>query len=137
MRAPSLIARCDGHSCPCRHQARHTDEPDPGGTDRDAAAEGHADGAPEPEPRQDDPPEPARDRVRHLTDTIERVLDERAWTQEALAEEIGLSRVHFNRLLNHRRQLTRRSRRKLKDWAERHSISPEDLWVRREHRTAA
>ncbi len=70
-------------------------------------------------------------------DTIERVLDERAWTQEALAEEIGLSRVHFNRLLNHRRQLTRRSRRKLKDWAERHSISPEDLWVRREHRTAA
>lgn len=60
---------------------------------------------------------------------IERVLEERAWTQEALADEVGISRVHFNRLLRNRRSLTKRSRRKLMDCPILQGIPHGDLWV--------
>ena len=63
--------------------------------------------------------------------TIERLLEERAWTQEALADEIGICRVHFNKLVNRRRRLTRRSRRKLLDCPLLRDIPAEDLWERR------
>ena len=59
---------------------------------------------------------------------IERVLEDRCWTQEALADEVGLSRVHFNRLLNGRRPLTRRSRRKLMDCPILAGFAPGELW---------
>ncbi len=63
-------------------------------------------------------------------DAVERVLDALCWTQEGLADEVGISRVHFNRLLNRRRPLTRRSRRKLLDCPQLEGLAPEDLWVR-------
>jgi len=61
-------------------------------------------------------------------ETIERVLDHLCWTQEGLADEVGISRVHFNRLLNGRRPLTRRSRRKLLDCKVLQDLTPDDLW---------
>jgi len=61
-------------------------------------------------------------------ETIERLLDDMALTQEALASEIGLSRVHLNRLINRRRPLTRRSRRKLLDCTLLQGVQREDLW---------
>jgi hypothetical protein len=61
-------------------------------------------------------------------ETIERVLDHLCWTQEGLADEVGISRVHFNRLLNGRRPLTRRSRRKLLDCRVLKDLTPDDLW---------
>lgn len=61
-------------------------------------------------------------------ETIERVLDHLCWTQEGLADEVGISRVHFNRLLNGRRPLTRRSRRKLLDCPVLKDLTPGDLW---------
>ena len=61
-------------------------------------------------------------------ETIERVLDHLCWTQEGLADEVGISRVHFNRLLNGRRPLTRRSRRKLLDCPVLKDLTPDDLW---------
>ena len=61
-------------------------------------------------------------------ETIERVLDHLCWTQEGLADEVGISRVHFNRLLNGRRPLTRRSRRKLLDCPVLQDLTPDDLW---------
>ena len=61
-------------------------------------------------------------------ETIERVLDYLCWTQEGLADEVGISRVHFNRLLNGRRPLTRRSRRKLLDCPVLKDLTPDDLW---------
>mgnify|MGYP002725825730 FL=1 len=61
-------------------------------------------------------------------ETIERVLDHLCWTQEGLADEVGISRVHFNRLLNGRRPLTRRSRRKLLDCPVLQNLTPDDLW---------
>jgi hypothetical protein len=60
---------------------------------------------------------------------IEQVLEERAWTQEALADEVGISRVHFNRLLRRRRPLTKRSRRKLMDCPILRGFTADDLWV--------
>lgn len=62
---------------------------------------------------------------------IDRVLEARAWTQEALADEVGICRVHFNRLLNQRRRLTRRSRRKLMDCPLLQGIPHDELWERR------
>ncbi len=62
---------------------------------------------------------------------IEAVLEERAWTQEALADEVGISRVHFNRLLRRRRALTKRSRRKLMDCSILRGIPHDELWERR------
>jgi len=56
------------------------------------------------------------------------VLDHLCWTQEGLADEVGISRVHFNRLLNGRRPLTRRSRRKLLDCPVLKDLTPDDLW---------
>ena len=56
------------------------------------------------------------------------MLDHLCWTQEGLADEVGISRVHFNRLLNGRRPLTRRSRRKLLDCKVLDHLSPDDLW---------
>ncbi len=61
---------------------------------------------------------------------IEYVLEEHCWSQEALADEVGISRVHFNRLLNGHRPLTRRTRRKLLDCAVLQGFEPEELWVR-------
>lgn len=61
-------------------------------------------------------------------ETIERVLDQLCWTQEGLADEVGISRVHFNRLLNGRRPLTRRSRRKLLDCPVLKNLTPDELW---------
>ena len=63
-------------------------------------------------------------------EAVERVLDSLCWTQEALADEVGISRVHFNRLLNGRRALTRRSRRKLLDCPQLAGLTPDDLWTR-------
>lgn len=62
-------------------------------------------------------------------DTVDAVLERLCWTQEALADEVGVSRVHFNRLLNQRRPLTRRCRRKLLDCAQLRGLKPDDLWV--------
>ncbi len=61
---------------------------------------------------------------------IERVLEDHCWSQEALADEVGISRVHFNRLLNGHRPLTRRTRRKLLDCAVLQGLSPDELWAR-------
>ena len=61
-------------------------------------------------------------------ETIEQELDRLCWTQEGLADEVGISRVHFNRLLNGRRPLTRRSRRKLLDCKVLQDLTPDDLW---------
>lgn len=61
-------------------------------------------------------------------ETIEAILDARAWKQEALASEIGICRVHLSRLLNGRRPLTRRVRRKFLDCAVLHGIEEGDLW---------
>lgn len=63
-------------------------------------------------------------------EAIERVQDRLYWTQEALADAVGISRVHFNRLLNGHRPLTRRTRRKLLDCAVLQGFEPEELWVR-------
>ena len=72
---------------------------------------------------------PTHTTYRIRRETIERVLDHLCWTQEGLADEVGISRVHFNRLLNGRRPLTRRSRRKLLDCQVLEHLSPDDLWA--------
>jgi len=61
-------------------------------------------------------------------ETIEQELDRLCWTQEGLADEVGISRVHFNRLLNGRRPLTRRSRRKLMDCKVLEHLTTDELW---------
>ncbi len=61
-------------------------------------------------------------------ETIEQELDRLCWTQEGLADEVGISRVHFNRLLNGRRPLTRRSRRKLMDCMYLEHLTTDELW---------
>jgi len=71
---------------------------------------------------------PTHTTYRLRRETIERVLDHLCWTQEGLADEVGISRVHFNRLLNGRRPLTRRSRRKLLDCRVLKDLTPDDLW---------
>ena len=71
---------------------------------------------------------PTHTTYRIRRETIERVLDHLCWTQEGLADEVGISRVHFNRLLNGRRPLTRRSRRKLLDCKVLDHLTPDDLW---------
>ena len=71
---------------------------------------------------------PTHTTYRLRRETIERVLDHLCWTQEGLADEVGISRVHFNRLLNGRRPLTRRSRRKLLDCPVLKDLTPDDLW---------
>lgn len=71
---------------------------------------------------------PTHTTYRIRRETIERVLDHLCWTQEGLADEVGISRVHFNRLLNGRRPLTRRSRRKLLDCRVLKDLTPDDLW---------
>jgi len=71
---------------------------------------------------------PTHTTYRLRRETIERVLDYLCWTQEGLADEVGISRVHFNRLLNGRRPLTRRSRRKLLDCRVLKDLTPDDLW---------
>ncbi len=71
---------------------------------------------------------PTHTTYRIRRETIERVLDHLCWTQEGLADEVGISRVHFNRLLNGRRPLTRRSRRKLLDCPVLKDLTPDDLW---------
>ena len=63
---------------------------------------------------------------------IERVLEERAWTQERLADAVGISRVHFSRLLNRRYPLSKRSRRKLLDCPILRGLTADDLWASRD-----
>jgi CRP-like cAMP-binding protein len=64
-------------------------------------------------------------------EAIERVQDRLYWTQEALADAVGISRVHFNRLLNRRRPLGRVSRRKLANCELLEGIPHDELWERR------
>ncbi len=71
---------------------------------------------------------PTHTTYRLRRETIERVLDHLCWTQEGLADEVGISRVHFNRLLNGRRPLTRRSRRKLMDCMYLEHLTTDELW---------
>ena len=63
-------------------------------------------------------------------EAIERVQDRLYWTQEALADAVGISRVHFNRLLNQRRPVGRISRRKLANCALLEGIPLQELWER-------
>jgi transcriptional regulator with XRE-family HTH domain len=63
-------------------------------------------------------------------EAIERIQDRNYWTQEALADAVGISRVHFNRLLNRRRPLGRVSRRKLANCELLAGIPDNELWER-------
>ncbi len=63
--------------------------------------------------------------------TIEDVLDHHAWSQEGLAQSIGIHRVTLSRAMGGR-PLTRRLRRKLMDCTVFQGLSPDDLWVRRD-----
>ena len=74
---------------------------------------------------------PTHTTYRLRRETIERVLDHLGWTQEGLADEVGISRVHFNRLLNRRRPVGRISRRKLANCALLEGIPLQELWERR------
>ena len=59
---------------------------------------------------------------------IEECLDRLYYTQEALADSIGISRVHFNRLLNGRHRLTRSMRQRIRTCPDLHGIPDDELW---------
>lgn len=61
--------------------------------------------------------------------TIEDVLDRHAWSQEGLAQTIGIHRVTLTRALSGR-PLSRRMRRKLLECDVLRGLTPDDLWDR-------
>ena len=60
-----------------------------------------------------------------------RVLDQRGWSQEGLASDIGISRVSLSRYLHRHRPVGLRSRRRLAAWATSNGIAPDALLERR------
>lgn len=64
-------------------------------------------------------------------ETIERVRDQRAWSQAGLAADIGIDRVTLIRYLGQRRPVGLRSRRRLIAWAAANGIALDDLLLRR------
>ncbi len=59
---------------------------------------------------------------------IDDVLDEKLWKMEALAKEIGISRVLLSRLVHRHRCLTRSTRRKFVECGLFEGVPQETLW---------